>query len=79
MVKEAFVLELYERMKSIDPVIPSLEFYEFKYLLKNMDPGEIGWESITLLSEDKILNLIDDDAYYSGVKVYASEGRNNRS
>ena len=69
MANEVFFLELFEKMKNIDPVISSLEFYEFKYLLKNMDPGEAGWVSIALLSEDELLSLIDDDAYYTGVKV----------
>lgn len=69
MVKEVFFQALFEKMKNVDPVIPSLEFYEFKYLLKNMDPGETGWESITILSEEEILTLIDDDKFYYGVRV----------
>lgn len=69
MVKADFSQALFEKMKNVDPVIPSLEFYEFKYLLKNMDPGEAGWESIKLLPEEEILNLIDDDNYYHNVKV----------
>jgi uridine kinase len=65
---KVFSEALFNKMKSIDPAVQSMELYEFRYCLNNLEPVN-GWKSVRLKQKAEIEKQITDRNFYSGVRI----------
>ena len=59
---------LFSKMKRFQPAIAELEFYEFKYGIKEFVP-ESGWDSVTLESPSTIEAMVTSKEFYKGINI----------
>ncbi len=56
-------------MKEINQGFLNLEYLEFEYLLKSLCPENRKWESVEAPGKEKIEKQIEEDEFYSEIKV----------
>ncbi len=66
---DSFSRRLFEKMKRINSGLESLELYEFRYALQNMQPKAGGWESVRLESREEIERRINTRAFYQAIQI----------
>jgi uridine kinase len=72
---DTFASLLFPKMKLIHPGIESLELYEFRYGLNNLEP-EDGWGSINLDPVETIEQRVNNRAFYDSIEIKpASAGK----
>lgn len=59
---------LFAKMALIDPGIPELELYEFRYALDLITPVD-GWNSISLMETGSIESLIQQPDFYESIQI----------
>ncbi len=64
---EEFTTALFKELKVIQPGVEDLAFYEFRYALENYFP-EKGWESIQLIPQTDIEEMITTRAFYESIE-----------
>ena len=64
---EEFTAALFKELKTIQPGVENLAFYEFRYALENYFPEE-GWESIRILPKIEIEQKINTRAFYESIE-----------
>jgi uridine kinase len=64
---EEFTTALFKALKTIQPGLENLAFYEFRYALENYFPEE-GWEKIQILQKTEIEQKINTRAFYESIE-----------
>jgi uridine kinase len=65
---DAFTSILFAKMKLVHPGIESLELYEFRYGLNNLEP-EGGWSCIDLEPMEMIEQRVNSRAFYDSIQI----------
>jgi len=63
-----FAAALFRIMTHIQPGLKDLEFYEFRYALKPLQPAE-GWASVPCAPQTEILARVSQSEYFSAVQL----------
>lgn len=71
---DTFAEILFEKMKSINPGIGEMEYYEFRYSLKNMAPENGNWSSIPLDPIAEIEHMVNSFEFYDNIKTKPMDG-----
>ena len=66
---DLFCNQLYEKMKSVAPVISIMELYEFRYSLNNITPVNSRWDSILIESPEAIEALISSPSFFDKIEI----------
>ncbi len=59
---------LFELMKGLDCGVDSMEMYEFRYALHNLQP-QAGWQSIQPASMSEIEKMVGTRSFYDGIQI----------
>ena len=68
-----FSRNLFSRLQQINPGVGELEFYEFEYALKNLQPAE-GWQSIQPEPMETLLERIARPDFFANVQLKPKKG-----
>jgi len=62
-----FSRKLYEKMSELNSGVATLELYEFRYALENIQTGNTDWERIDVPSRSDIRKKISDSRFYEDI------------
>lgn len=65
---------LYDRMKAINPGISSLELYEFRYGLDNLQPKTGNWGEVNLEKMETVEQRLADINFYQHIDIKCTDG-----
>ena len=68
-----FSTDLFLKLQQINPGIAELEFYEFQYALKNLQPAE-GWASIQPEPMQSLLERIASPEFFANIQLKPKHG-----
>ncbi|MCF7914047.1 MAG: hypothetical protein K9L66_02665 [Spirochaetaceae bacterium] len=66
--KDAIFEDLFNKMKKVNRGLEKLEFYEFMYAMKNVNPA-VGWDTVQEEPKKALLEKSKDPSFYRNVKV----------
>lgn len=66
---DLFCEQLYKKMKSVAPVVGTMELYEFRYSLNNITPENGCWNTITVDSVEEVEALISSPAFFDSIEI----------
>lgn len=68
-----FTADLYLKLQQINPAVVELEFYEFQYALKNLQPAE-GWQKIQLQPLQTLQEQIARPEFFANIQLKPKHG-----
>ncbi len=68
-----FSSKLYEKLSELNSGVETLELYEFRYALENLQPGNMDWESVDMPSKSHIRKKITDNRFYEEIALKPAE------
>ena len=68
-----FTADLYLKLQQINPAVFELEFYEFQYALKNLQPAE-GWQKIQLQPLQTLQEQIARPEFFANIQLKPKHG-----